>query len=188
MFDDYPRETVLKDGSCVLLRPATREDEEKLSEFFARIPDNERWFLRDDLTDPAIMQQWIKDLDYQRVIPMVAVRQDDNRVIANVRLHRRPAKCMKHVAHLRITVDPEFRQQRLGTWMLIDAIKLAMEIGIEKLVAEFVEGVEEAAIGAAHKLDFFEQAVIKDYVMDPQGNYKNLIIMVKNVHRDWSDF
>ncbi|MBM4327342.1 MAG: GNAT family N-acetyltransferase [Deltaproteobacteria bacterium] len=188
MFEDYPRETVLKDGSFVLLRPAVPDDEKGLSELFARIPDDESWFLRDDLADPEIMRQWIKDLNYDRVIPMVAVRQDDDRIIANVRLHRRSARCMRHVAHLRITVDPEFRQQRLGTWMLVDAIKLAMEIGIEKLVAEFVEGVEEAAISAAHKLDFFEQAVIKEYVMGPQGDYKNLIIMVKNIHRDWSDF
>jgi len=188
MFEDYPRETVLKDGSCVLLRPAVPDDEEGLNEFFARIPDDESWFLRDDLADPEIMRQWIKDLNYDRVIPMVAVRQDDDRIIANVRLHRRSARCMRHVAHLRVMVDPEFRQQRLGTWMLVDAIKLAMEIGIEKLVAEFVEGVEEGAISAAHKLDFFEQAVIKEYVMGPQGDYKNLIIMVKNVHRDWSDF
>ena len=66
-------------------------------------------------------------------------------------------------------VDPAYRQQRIGTWMLLDAIKLAMDIGIEILVAEFVSGVEEAARNAAQKLDFFEQAVLKDYVKDRQG-------------------
>ena len=42
-----------------------------------------------------------------------------------------------------------------------------------------VAGVEEAAVNAAHKLDFFEEAVLRDYVKDPQGNYHDLMIMVK---------
>jgi len=70
----------------------------------------------------------------------------------------------------------------------LDAVKLAMSMGVEKLVAEFVAGVEEPAVHAAHKLDFFEQAVLKDYVKDRRGAYRDLIIMVKNVHREWSDF
>jgi hypothetical protein len=72
--------------------------------------------------------------------------------------------------------------------MLLDTIRLAMSMGIEKLVAEFVGGVEEAAMNAAYKLDFFEQAVIRDYVKDRRGQYHDLIIMVKTLHRDWSDF
>ncbi|MBI4964632.1 MAG: GNAT family N-acetyltransferase [Desulfomonile tiedjei] len=188
MLEDYPKEIMTKDGTPILLRPLTREDEQRLAEFFLRIPEDERWFLRDAVDDPKIMRQWIENLDYDRILPMVAVRPDDGTIIANVRLHRRPTECLRHTAHLRIMVDPGYRQQRLGTWMLLDTIKLAMNMGIEKLVAEFVSGVEEAAMNAAHKLDFFEQAVIKDYVRDRRGKYHDLIIMVKTLHRDWSDF
>jgi hypothetical protein len=72
--------------------------------------------------------------------------------------------------------------------MLLDMVRLAMDMGIEKLVAEFVAGIEEAGIIGAHRLDFFEQAVIKDYIKDPRGGYRDLVIMVKNLHREWSDF
>jgi hypothetical protein len=48
--------------------------------------------------------------------------------------------------------------------------------------------VEGPAMNAAHKLDFLEQAVLKDYVKDRQGKYHDLIIMVKTLHREWSDF
>jgi RimJ/RimL family protein N-acetyltransferase len=188
MFDDYPRETVIKDGTIVIMRPLERRDEAKLCEFFAAIPDSELWFLRDDLADPDVMRQWMEDLDYSRVVPMIALTKDEKRILANLRIHRRPSKCLKHVAHLRIIIHPEFRGQRLGTWMLLDSMKLSLELGLEKLLAEFVAGIEEPAINAAHKLDFFEQAVLKDYVMDPQGSRHNLIIMVKNLHSQWSDF
>jgi RimJ/RimL family protein N-acetyltransferase len=188
MLEGYPKEIMSKDGTPILLRPLALEDEQHLSEFFARIPEDERWFLRDNVADPAVMHVWIKNVDYDRILPLVAVRQEDNTIIANVRLHRRPSECLHHIAHLRIMVDPAYRNQTLGTWMLLDSIRLAMSMGIEKLVAEFVAGVEDAAVNAAHKLDFFEEAVLKDYVKDSQGRYRDLIIMVKTLHRDWSDF
>jgi RimJ/RimL family protein N-acetyltransferase len=188
MLEGYPKEIMSKDGTPILLRPLALEDEQHLSEFFARIPEDERWFLRDNVADPAVMHVWIKNVDYDRILPLVAVRQEDNTIVANVRLHRRPSECLHHIAHLRIMVDPAYRQQRLGTWMLLDTIRLAMSVGIEKLVAEFIAGVEDAAMNAAQKLDFFEEAVLKDYVKDSQGRYRDLIIMVKTLHRDWSDF
>jgi L-amino acid N-acyltransferase YncA len=188
MLQDYPKEIMTKDGTPILIRPATKEDEQLLTEFFRRIPEDERWFLREDVGDPVIMHQWLQTLDYERVVPLVAVTQEAPRIIANVRLHRRPADCLKHIAHLRIVVDPAFRNQRLGTWMLIDAIRLAMDMGMEKLVAEFVAGVEAAGVHAAHRLDFFEQAVLRDYVKDRHGTYRDLVIMVKTLHRDWCDF
>lgn len=188
MLENYPKEIVTKDGMPVLLRPLVREDEQRLAEFFARIPEDERWFLRDAVDDPKIMREWIDNLDYHRILPMVAVNPEDGSIVANVRLHRRPVDCVRHIAHLRVIVDPAYRHQRLGTWMLLDTIKLAMNMGIEKLVAEFVGNVEQAAMNAAHKLDFFEQAILKDYVKDRQGKYHDLIIMVKTLHREWSDF
>jgi len=188
MLEDYPKEIMSKDGTAILLRPLVQEDEQRLMDFFSRIPDEDRWFLRDNMDDPRVVHEWIHNLDYEKTVPMVAVRETDNTIIANVRLHRRPSECLKHIAHLRIMVDPAYRHQRLGTWMLLDAIKLAMSVGIEKLVAEFVEGVEQTAINAARKLDFVEQAVLKEYVKDRQGRYRSLIIMVKPLYREWSDF
>ncbi|MCK7504745.1 MAG: GNAT family N-acetyltransferase [Desulfobacterales bacterium] len=59
---------------------------------------------------------------------------------------------------MRIIVLPEFRQKRLGSWMLLDLIHLAMDKGLRELRADFVVGIEDAAIEAAYKLDFFKKA------------------------------
>jgi L-amino acid N-acyltransferase YncA len=187
MLENYPREIVIKSGVPVTLRPVVPDDEQRLLEFFGQIPEDERWFLRDNVANPAVMKEWIRELDFRRVIALVAVTEE-GRIIAVVRIHRRLSECMTHVAHLHIEVDPAYRHQRLGTWMLLDAIKLSMNIGIEKLVAELVPGIEEPAINAAFKLDFFEQAVLRDYIKTPRGEYHDLIIMVKTLHREWSDF
>lgn len=188
MLDDYPKAIISKDGTQVLLRPLKPEDESRLNDFFTRIPEKERWFLRDNVADPRVIRRWIEHLDYDRVLPMVAAKKEDETIIANVSLHRRPFGGLHHLGQLRILVDPAYRSQRLGTWMLLDMIRLAMDMGVEKLVAEFVSEVEQAAINAAYKLDFFKVAVLPEYVKDQAGNYRDLLIMIKNLHREWSDF
>jgi len=85
-------------------------------------------------------------------------------------------------------VLPEFRQKRLGSWMLLDLIHLAMDKGLRDLRADFVVGIEDAAIEAACKLDFFKKAVLEDFIIDPQGQLHDLLIMTKHLHKDWGDF
>jgi L-amino acid N-acyltransferase YncA len=85
-------------------------------------------------------------------------------------------------------VHPEYRSLRLGSWLILDSVKLSMDLGVEKVIAEFVAGVEDAAGAAAAKLDFQQEGVLREYVKDRQGKYRDLIIMVRNLHKDWSDF
>jgi len=188
MIKDYPKAIVTKDGTSVLLRPVVPEDEEALKQFFETIPKNEQWFLREKLSDPELLHQWLEKMDYRRILPIVAVKEDDGTIIANLRLYRFTSPSIGHVAHLRVMVHRDYRAQKVGSWMILDCVKLAMNLGIEKLYAEFVVGVEEGAVKAATKLDFQQEALLKDYVKDPQGVYRDLLIMVRNLNQDWSDF
>ena len=185
---DYPKAIVTRDGTSVLLRPVVQSDEDALRTFFTSIPEEEQWFLRENLSDPKLLHQWIAALDYDYVLPIVAVREDDGTVVANLRLYRSKSDSIRHLAHLRVMVLPGYRDLKVGSWMILDSVKLAMDLGIEKLIAEFVDGIEDGAIAAAKKLDFHQEAVLKDYVKDRQGRDRDLIIMVRNLHRDWSDF
>jgi GNAT superfamily N-acetyltransferase len=188
MMQDYPKAVVTRDGTSVLLRPVVRSDEQALRTFFASIPEEEQWFLRENLGDPKLLHEWIEALDYDYILPIVAVREDDGTIVANLRLYRSKSECIRHLARLRVMVLPQYRDLKVGSWMILDCVKLAMDLGIEKLIAEFVAGVEEGAIAAAKKLDFHQEAVLKDYVKDHQGQDRDLIIMVRNLSSDWSDF
>ncbi len=188
MLKDYPKAIVTKDGDSVLLRPVTVQDEEALNEFFSEIPDDEQWFLREKLNDPEILHDCLQRLDYKRTLPIVAVREKDGRIIANLRLHLSLAPCIGHVAHLRVMVHPSFRSLKIGSWMILDSLKIAMDMGLEKLFAEFIAGAEDAAIGAALKLDFKHEGELKDYIKDKHGGYRDLIIMSRDLQSKWSDF
>jgi L-amino acid N-acyltransferase YncA len=188
MIKDYPKAIVTKDGASVLLRPATKSDEEALNKFFSEIPEEEQWFLREELTDPELLRRWLDKVDYDQILPIVAVREDDGQIIANLRLYRSQYKSLRHLGHIRIMVSPAYRHLKVGSWMILDSIKLAMDLGMEKVVAEFIAGKEEPAINAARKMDFHQEAILKDYVKDREGNNRDLIIMVRNLHREWGDF
>ncbi|UCF91189.1 MAG: GNAT family N-acetyltransferase [Desulfobacterales bacterium] len=182
----YPKEVVLKDCQEAVIRPLEKADELRLRQFYAAVPEDDRWYMRYDVLDPAVIRKWIDGIGGGTVYSIVALCRDD--IVAHASLHMRGYGCTSHVGRLRIMVLPDFRHKRLGTWMLLDLIQLAMEKGLRDLRADFVVGVEDAAIESAYKLDFFKKAVLEGYVKDPRGKRYDMMIMTKRLHKDWGDF
>jgi len=186
MLDAYPKIVVVKDGTRVTLRPMVKEDEEKLKEFFASIPEEDRWYLKEDVADPKVIESWVRDLNYDRVLPIVAEVGD--RIVADATLHRRTFGGSKHVGKLRIVVAPEYRSKGLGTWITLDIVNMAMHSGLEKLATEMVADKQQVAIDGVRQLGFVQEAVIPDYAKDPQGESHDLVIMVKTFYPEWGTF
>ncbi len=182
----YPKECVLKDCNEAVLRPLGPEDRELLAEFYSHIPVEDRWCMRYDATKPDVLERWFKAMQDGFVDSIVALCED--RIIGHGSLHFRTFGVTQHVGRFRIVVLPEFRMKRLGTWLLLDLIQLAMDKGLEKLRCDLVVGIEDAAIDAVYKFDFIKAAVLKDYVKDVEGNHHDMVIMIKHLHKGWSDF
>ncbi|MFZ3045472.1 MAG: GNAT family N-acetyltransferase [Desulfatirhabdiaceae bacterium] len=181
-----PKEVVLKQGKEALIRPLEKSDEAMLTQFYREIPESDRWFMRYDVLDPRIIHKWIEGIDTGTVYSVIAL--SEGRIVGHASLHLRGHGCTRHIGRIRIMIVPEYRHLRLGTWMLLDIIKLAMDTGLEELRSDFVVGIEDAAIEAAHKLDFFERSELKNYVKDSCGNLHHMVIMTKRLHKNWGDF
>jgi len=182
----YPKEVVLKNGREAVIRPLVKDDESLLRRFYEAFPEEDRWYMRYDVTNPAVIRNWIEGIERGDVFSIVAIT--DDRIVAHARLHLRQTGCFQHMGRLRIMVLPKYRKQRMGTWMLLDLIQLAMDKGLRELRADFVVGIEAVAIDTAYKLDFFKKAVLEDFVRNPQGGQHDLLIMTKRLHKDWGDF
>lgn len=180
----YPKEIVLKDCTESIIRPIQTGDETLLHQFYSGISEDDRWYMRYDVMDPAVIRKWVEH--QSEVFSIIALCGGS--IVAHARLHVRKYGCYHHQGRLRIIVKPEFRQKRLGSWMLLDLIHAGMEKGLRELRADFVVGIEDAAIEAAYKLDFFKKAVLEDFVIDRQGQLHDLLIMTKRLHKDWGDF
>jgi len=184
----YPRPLILKSGEEVALRPLdSAADGAELIAFYKRISAMDRWYLWHDVSDEKVVRDCILNYDPRLVVPVMAVRADGS-FVGKGTLYRHFPGARGHIAHIRLVIDPACRRQRLGTYMLLDLIQLAMDMGLSQLVLELIRGVDDTAIRAARRLDFFEQAVIPDHVKDPRGNCYDLVIMIKRIHVGYDDF
>lgn len=179
LLKDYPKEVILKDGTGVTLRPLKDGDEDALFEMFRRLSVDDLWFLNHDVSDPGLIADWINNLDTNRVISIVALLE--GRIVGNAVLMMKRYGAKSHIGKVRISVDPGFRDRRLGTWMLLDLVNLSMAMGLQMLVMRLVQDRDASLINGVRKLGFIEEAVLKNYLMGGEGQAHNLVIMTKRL-------
>ena len=171
----YPKALTLRDGTPVTVRPLRSGDRDALGDFFRRVPEEDRKFLKDDVTRPEVVAAWCHDINPARVLPLIA--EAEGKVVADATLHRRTAGWLRHVGEVRLVVDPEFRRKGLGSRLLEELMLLAQAEGLDKLVAELIPE-EVGARKAFERLGFRQVAVIPDLVRDPTGEARALLVLV----------
>ncbi len=175
---EYPRVVKLKDGRSVKLRPLVREDFDKLHAFFQALEPEDRLFLRDDVTDPELIRKWTDNIDWERVVPIVA--EDGEAIVADGTLHNNPYGWSQHVGLLRLVVASSHRDAGLGTLLARELVGIAEARGLEKLQANVIEG-DQLMLNAFKAMGFGKEAVVREAVKDQQGNNHSLAIMINDV-------
>ena len=183
MLENYPKEIILRDGAGVTLRPLQQGDEELLFSMYNRLPEEDRWFLDADVSNIETIRNWVMETDRKGLVSIVGALEGE--IIAHALLLWRSYGAKRHIGKIRLTVDPSFRERHLGTWILLDLHNLAISMGLEMLVMRLVAGRDSYVIKGVRRLDFSEEAVLKNYVKDREGNPHHLLIMVKRLNRGW---
>lgn len=170
----YRRLVKLNDGQAVLLRPLVREDRELLVALFRTATPEDRRFLKHDITDEALVRSWAENIDYQRVLPIVA--EVGGRIVGEATLHF-GKRATRHVGEVRIYLEPTIRGRGLGTIMLKELIALARQAELQYLLAQVVLDQTEV-IKAFQNLGFKMEATIRDYFMTEDGKTHNVVILL----------
>ena len=142
--------------------------------------------MRYDTTQPEVIKKWFEHVDDGQVVSIIALCNEA--IVGHGSLHLRGFGVTKHVGRFRIVVLPEYRNKRLGTWLLLDLIQVAMDKGLEALRTDLIKGLEDAAIEAVKKFDFFQRAELKNYAIGPDGSKHDMLIMIKRLHASWTDY
>jgi len=175
---DYPKTERLKDGRDVVLRPLSEDDFERLHSFFQALPEEDRLFLADDVTDPALIRKWIEGLDFKKVIPLVGL--DEDRIVADGTLHIAAGGWMRHVGHIRLVTARTHRHVGLGTLLARELVALAAERNLEKLQAHVIED-NTGSVRMFEAAGFKKAVVLQALVKDQAGQDRNLAIMINDV-------
>ena len=182
MLRDYPKAVILESGEKVILRPMVKEDQKKLLEFFSSLPEKDRLFLKDDVTDPKVIETWARNLDYDHVIPILAEIGD--RIIGDATLHKRTTEQPPKIGEIRIVTDKDFRRRGLGTMLAKEIYYLALHLKMNRLVAEIVED-QHTVIKTFKSLGFRHNTILKNRAIDLHGKKHNLVIMTEDVDALW---
>jgi L-amino acid N-acyltransferase YncA len=184
----YQKETYLKDGTKVLLRPMVVVDQDELYAFFKEVPAEDARYLRDDVSSKLVVEKWAKNLDYAKTLPILALKE--GKVIADATINRRRSGWKWHIGTVRIFVHKDYREVGLGHLMIEELSEIAYRLGLEKLLVEIPDH-STGAINAFARAGYYRAALIPNMVKDRDGMPVDVVVMIKDTkpaHDDTYDY
>ena len=174
-FEGFPKQFTLDDGTAVEVRPLAEHDHESLHGFFSRIPEEDLYYLKDNVTDLEVIRDWTHNINHERVIALEAIVNGE--IVCDATIHRTRAFSRRHIGELRVVVDPAFRQRGLGSIVIRELLDIAKEINLYKVYIDLVPRREEAAIRFAERMGFERVATLPARIMDYYGGYLDVVVM-----------
>ncbi len=175
----YRKFVTVKHGKRVMFRFLNEQDREELIRLFQEAPGEDLRFLKQDVKDTKLVSSWVQNLNYHRVLPLVAVDLEGNRLIADATLHR-GKHAAKHLAEVRIFVSRPFRNLGLGSLMLEELINLAKKANLHWLKAEIIAD-HKTVIKAFRSKGFEVRANLEDYFIRKDGVTHDVVLMLRPV-------
>lgn len=175
----YRKFVTLQNGKRVMFRFLNEQDREELVRLFQEAPDEDLRFLKQDVKDVKLVGSWVEHLNYQKVLPLVAVNLEGNRLIADATLHR-GRHAAKHIGEVRIFVSRSFRNLGLGSLMLEELINLAKKENLHWLKAEIIAD-HKKVVKAFRTRGFEVRATLEDYFIRKDGVTHDVILMLRPV-------
>lgn len=162
--------------------PLTEAHCDALLRFFAELPEGDRTFIRDDVTDPDVVRAWAAggSPGVRRWVTL----DGDSQVTGYVAVLRLPG-WSDHVGDLRLVVAPGNRGGGLGRELARHALVEAVEAGLTKLVVEVV-AEQGAALALFTDLGFTGEALLVDHIRDREGRLRDLMVLAHHVGDTWS--
>lgn len=155
------------------VRPLEAGDRNALEAFFARIPSYERELFADDVSRAAVIQGWIRDLDYALVLPLLAF--DGSRVVANAALRRDAQGWYRQLGRIRIALEPVARLQGLARALVREFAELAAPLGVALLEAQVLD-VQGDGQRLFEDMGFARVATLPRYAVDQSGRMHDVHI------------
>lgn len=178
MLSIYPKTVSLKDWTKVTLWPMKMSDEERLHEFFCRIPEEDRKLLKEEVANREVITSWCRRIDYNRVLPILA--EAHGKIVGDATLHRRQSGWLQHVGEIRVVVDPEYRRKGLGSLLIEDLMLLAIDAKLERLFVELIAN-EIAAVKAFERIGFERVAHLPGFARDRNSLSQDLLVLSADI-------
>ena len=174
----------LKDGTEVLIRPLTKDDLDKSFAFFQELPEEDRRYLRGDVTKRENVERRIRQMDSGKVRRLVALVNDE--IVADGALELTGREWAAHVGELRLIVARPYQRLGLGMLLARELYTLAAGEKLDEIVVRMMRP-QVAARTIFRKLGFREEVMLPDQVKDRNGSSQDLILMRCDLEAMWRE-
>ena len=173
----YPRHAKT-DAGDIEFRLMSRADESAVLAFARKLPTHDLLFLPRNISEPKVLSAWIKEIERGAIISLLAWREGS--VVGCGTLVRDPHSWSPHVGEIRMVVSTDERGLGVGRALTQETFALALESGLEKLVAQMTVD-QTGAIAIFEGLGFKAEGLLHDHVRDRGGRKHDIVMMGHNV-------
>ncbi len=178
LIKNFPKKINLEDGTAITLRPLLKDDEPAFLAYFQSLAPEERVELKEEVTDPKVIENWMENLDYDMVMPLIAL--DKDRIVGGASLQFNLSAWTRHQGEVRLCTDPRYRVKGLGSVLLQTLEEVAVKMGLEQLTAEIPPQLDQA-FPLYEKSGFAKDAVLAGFAMDKDGRETDIVFMSKSL-------
>ena len=173
----YPWQTTISDLE-ITFRLMEASDGDGILTFARSLPDHDLLFLRLDITDPEVIDEWVENIDKGRTITVIA--EGGGEILGYASLHKEADSWRRHVGEIRVMLKPDLRGFGLGKIMANEVFAIAKDLGLQKVMVQMTTD-QRGARGMVESLGFQPEALLADFVMARDGRTYDLLIMSYDV-------
>ena len=174
---DFPWTDTSRDRS-VTFRLMTEEDKDAIIDLAKRQSDYDRAFLRSDLTDPKVVDEWIGNIHKGRTVTVLA--EVDHRVVGYGSLHHDETSWTSHMGELRLLVDTAMRGEGIARRLVIELFHIAREMKLDRVFCQ-ISANQTRVRNLFEEIGFQPEAMLDHWLMDPAGGFHDLLIMTHSM-------
>jgi RimJ/RimL family protein N-acetyltransferase len=156
-------------------------DQDKMLALTRSLPERDLLFLRYDITDPAIVADWIDKIESGNMVTILA--EENDRLIGYSSLHRSNILWTRHLGEILMLVSNNYRGKGVGRQLIQQIFPCAHEFGFQKLMLQMMSTQRDAQT-LFHHLGFIPEALLHDWAIDRNGRTHDMIIMSREVDED----
>jgi GNAT superfamily N-acetyltransferase len=181
VLEKFPLTAKLRDGTAVTIRPLGKRDDVKLHKFLLGVPEEERLFIKPPILDRKLVQQWCKQADFDRNLPLLVLH--GHKVIGEATLHQRFGGWKRHVGLITLLTHPEYRGRDVSKILITELIEIAKHCGLRRLEAE-VNGERKIALQVLSQFGFNKLMHLEDYVLDMKAVTHDYVLLGLDLKTD----
>jgi L-amino acid N-acyltransferase YncA len=171
---EYPCTVTLDNKTKATFRLMDTDDAGRVLAFARQLPEEDLMFLRVDLTEPDVVEEWLGRQKAGRSVALYA--EISGEMAGYASLHLNETSWQRHMGEMRVQVGRTHRGIGLGRALATEVFAIARDLELRKIVAQMTAD-QKSAVATFEKLGFQPEALLQDFVVDRAGRSRDLVMM-----------